>query len=146
MARTELNAKLEQIRAVRREVLDLLQDAPDADAALATPELRLWRNLGIVLLRFGDHMREHGNQIAGARQATGVGLSDVQRKLAEAEKAWGDLLGAVVGLTDADLDRVPDEGAWTVRETLDHILAAEENYLAGVRAGYAQRAAEPNAR
>ena len=146
MARTELNAKLEQIRAVRREVLDLLQDAPDADAALATPELRLWRNLGIVLLRFGDHMREHGNQIAGARQATGAGLSDVQRKLAEAEKAWGDLLGAVVGLTDADLDRAPDEGAWTVRETLDHILAAEENYLAGVRAGYAQRAAEPNAR
>lgn len=145
MARTELNAKLEQIRAVRCEVLDLLQDAPDADAALATPELRLWRNLGIVLLRFGDHMREHGNQIAGARQATGAGLSDVQRKLAEAEKAWGDLLGAVVGLTDADLDRVPDEGAWTVRETLDHILAAEENYLAGVRAGYAQRAAEPNA-
>ena len=146
MARTELNAKLEQIRAVRCEVLDLLQDAPDADAALATPELRLWRNLGIVLLRFGDHMREHGNQIAGARQATGAGPSDVQRKLAEAEKAWGDLLGAVVGLTDADLDRVPDEGAWTVRETLDHILAAEENYLAGVRAGYAQRAAEANAR
>jgi len=126
MSRHELQAKLDEIRAVRTEVLQYLQDVPDADTDLETPDLRTWRNLGIVLLRFGDHMREHGNQIAGIRQALGSGPTDVQRKLGAAEEAWGALLGVVAGLSDADLDAAPETGSWSIRETLDHILSAEK--------------------
>lgn len=139
MARTELTARLDEIRTLRNEVRALLEDIPDTDTDMETPGLRSWRNLGVVLLRFGDHMREHANQIAGARQELGSMPSDVQRKLAEAERAWGQLLGTLVGLDDEDLDRRPASGAWTIRETLDHILASETHYLEAVRAGYRQR-------
>ena len=110
MSRSELQTKLDEIRAVRTEVLQCLQDVPDTDTDLETPDLRTWHNLGIVLLRFGDHMREHGNQIANIRQALGNGPTDVQRKLGAAEAAWGELLGVVTGLTDSDLDAVPEAG------------------------------------
>ncbi len=142
MSRSELQAKLDEIRALRTEVLQYLQDVPDSDTDLETPAARTWRNLGIILLRFGDHMREHGNQIAGIRQAVGRGPTDVQRKLGAAEAAWGELLGAVAGLTDADLDAVPETGGWSMRETLDHILQAEAHYLDAVRSAFRQRASE----
>ncbi len=142
MSRSELQAKLDEIRATRTEVLQCLQDVPDSDTDLETPTSRTWRNLGIILLRFGDHMREHGNQIAGIRQALGRGPTDVQRKLGEAEEAWGELLGAVAGLTDSDLDVAPEAGGWSTRETLDHILQAETHYLEAVKSAFRQRASE----
>ena len=139
MSRSELQTKLDEIRAVRTEVLQCLQDVPDTDTDLETPDLRTWHNLGIVLLRFGDHMREHGNQIANIRQALGNGPTDVQRKLGAAEAAWGELLGVVTGLTDSDLDAVPEAGGWSIRETLDHILSAEMHYLDAVKSAYQQQ-------
>ena len=74
-------------------------------------------------------MREHNNQIAGTRQTIHVGYTDTQRNLAEAERAWGHLLGTMVGLTDEDLDRAPEEESWTIRETLAHMLWAETRYM-----------------
>ena len=50
-------------------------------------------------------MREHADQIAGARQTLEANYTDTQRKLAEDERARGNLLGTVVGLTVDDLDR-----------------------------------------
>ncbi len=139
MSRSELQAKLDEIQVVRTEVLECLQDIPDKDTELETPDLRMWRNLGIVLLRFGDHMREHRNQIAGIRQNLGRGPTDVQRKLGEAEEAWGSLLGVMTGLADADLDTVPETGGWSIRETLDHILQTEVYFLNGIKSAYSQQ-------
>ncbi len=137
MARTELNAKLDEIRQLRNEVLAQLQDVDDTAAALSTEQWSSYPTVSVLFLRFGDHMREHANQLTGARQALQVQATDIQRKLAEAEQAWGHLLGTVVGLTDADLDRVPAEGSWTVREILDHILMAESRYLQSIQAALA---------
>lgn len=135
MARAELDAKLEEIRSQRSELMALLQDTDDRHADLSTEEWSFWGTVGVLFLRFGDHMREHTSQIVGARQALGADMTDTQRKLAEAQRAWGQLLGAVVGLTDEDLDRVPEEGSWTIRETLDHILMAETRYKQALQNG-----------
>lgn len=72
-------------------------------------------------------------RVAGGRRGQ-ANYTDIQRKLAEAERAWGHLLGTLVGLTDDDLDRVPEDGAWTIRETLDHILWAETRYMGHIQA------------
>lgn len=138
MSRTELETKLEEIRAVRTEVLELLTALTDTETALETPDLGMSRNLGMALLRFGDHMREHKNQLVGARQSLGIGPTDAQRKLGDAEVTWGQLLGAVVGLSDSDLDTVPAEGEWSIRETLDHIHTGEQYYLKGVKSALSQ--------
>ncbi len=139
MARTELNAKLDEIRSRRNEVLARLQEVADTDASLSTEQWSMWPTVGVLFLRFGDHMREHANQITGARQALQANYTDTQRKLAEAERGWGHLLGTVVGLTDDDLDRVPEEGAWTIRQILDHILLAENRYLEAIQAALQER-------
>ena len=139
MARTELNAKLNEIRSCRDKVISLLQDVEDSASPLSTKEWSSYPTVGVMFLRFGDHMREHANQIAGARNALQAFLTDTQRKLAESERAWGHLLGTMVGLTDEDLDRVPEEGSWTVRETLDHILHAETRYMEHIQAALRER-------
>jgi uncharacterized damage-inducible protein DinB len=56
-----------------------------------------------------------------------------QRILAEAELAWGKLLGATVGLTDEDMALKPPEGGWSVLEVLEHVLKVERLYLATIR-------------
>ena len=51
-----------------------------------------------------------------------------RRILSLAQRAFGDLLGLLVGLSADLLDRAPREGEWSVREALRHILVIERRY------------------
>lgn len=128
MQREKIDALLAQIRATREETLHTLRDVTEADFALRT-DLQRWDDLRRVLLRFGDHMREHSNQLEDARQKTGTGPTMPQRMLAEAERAWGQLLAATVGLDDETASRQPDDGGWSALQVLDHIAEVEQNVL-----------------
>ncbi|HEX2281103.1 MAG TPA: DinB family protein, partial [Thermomicrobiales bacterium] len=84
-----------------------------------------------MFLRFSDHEEEHGLQIEHTlRSMLGWQPTKVQTILSSAERARGDLLASLVGLTDDDLDTVPvePEGEWPLRRTLAHALATEHNY------------------
>ncbi len=128
MQREKLDALLAQIRATREETLRTLQDVTEAEFALRT-DLQRWDDLRRVLLRFADHMREHSNQLEDARQKTGTGPTMPQRMLAEAERAWGQLLAATVGLDDETASHQPDDGGWSVLQVLEHIAEVEQNVL-----------------
>lgn len=132
MNRRALDDLLSQIRTRRTQVLDELADLTETEFAYPTAHQR-WSDVRRVLLRFGDHMREHANQVEGARQLNGHAPTMPQRMLAEAEVAWGKLLAATVGLSDAEMDAPPPDGGWTIRQVLEHILASEENYLRAIR-------------
>ena len=97
-------------------------------------EMKRWDDIRRVLLRFGDHMREHATQVAGTRDRVQREPTMPRRILAEAEIAWGRLLAATVGLTDEDLDREPPDGGWTIRQVLEHVRATEGQYLNAIRA------------
>jgi hypothetical protein len=128
MQREKLDALLAQIRATREETLHTLQDVTEAEFGLRT-DLQRWDDLRRVLLRFADHMREHSNQLEDARQKTGTGPTMPQRMLAEAERAWGQLLAATVGLDDESASRRPDDGGWSALQVLEHIAEVEQNVL-----------------
>ncbi len=132
MSNQELKAFLDDIRAAREETLAELVALTEDDFATPTDMVR-WDDVRRVLLRFGDHMREHSNQLEAARYAIDRGPTMPQRMLAEGEVAWGKLLAATVGLEDEDLDAQPADGSWTVRQVLSHILESERNYLEAVR-------------
>lgn len=132
MQRQKLDDLLAQIRAARQETLTTLNDVTEADFATPT-DLKRWDDLRRVLLRFGEHMREHSNQLEDARQKTGTGPTMPQRMLAEAERAWGQLLAATVGLSDESASQQPDDSGWSVLHVLEHILEVEQNYLAGAQ-------------
>ena len=128
MQREKIDGLLAQIRTTREETLRALQDVTEAEFALRT-DLQRWDDLRRVLLRFADHMREHSNQLEDARQKTGTGPTMPQRMLAEAERAWGQLLAATVGLDDESASQQPDDGGWSALQVLEHIAEVEQNVL-----------------
>ncbi|MBX3013094.1 MAG: DinB family protein [Caldilineaceae bacterium] len=139
--RQQIDALLAQIRLVRQETLATLQDVTENDFSIPT-DLKRWDDLRRILLRFGEHMREHTNQLEDARQKTGTGPTMPQRMLAEAERAWGQLLAATVGLTDATASQQPDDGGWSSHRVIEHILEVEQAYLAAAQRALAAQKQE----
>jgi len=137
--RHEIAALLAEIRQAREETLTELADVTEADFDVPTPLAR-WDSLRRILLRVGEHMREHASQMEGIRAGIGRAPTPPERMLAEAELVWGKLLAATVNLTDDDLDTTPADGGWTVREALQHMATVEKSYLEGARAGLADDA------
>ena len=141
MSRQQIDEVLTQIRAVRQETLATLQEVTEADFAIPT-DLKRWDDLRRLLLRFGEHMREHTNQLEDARQKTGTGPTMPQRMLAEAERAWGQLLAATVGLDDESAGQQPADGGWSALRVLEHMVEVEQNYLAAARRALAAQQAK----
>ncbi len=117
---------------MREQTLAETAGLTEADFALPTGMPR-WDDLRRVLLRFADHMREHASQAQAARVAAGHAPTPPERMLAEAELAWGMLLGVTVGLSDEDASTPPPDGGWSVVQVLEHVLKTEETYLNAVR-------------
>ena len=126
--RTEIMALLDEIRAAREETLTTLTGLTEADFDRPTSSER-WDSLRRVLLRFGEHMREHASQLEGIRAGIERSPNPPERMLAEAELVWGKVLATTVNLTDQDLDTKPTDGGWTVREALAHMATVEKSYL-----------------
>lgn len=136
--RTELSALLAEIRAAREETLTALTGVTEADFDLPTGNAR-WDSMRRVLLRFGEHMREHSSQLEGIRVGIGKAPTPPERMIAEAELTWGKLLATTSNLSDEDLDTIPADGGWSVREALAHIATVEKAYLALARAALANK-------
>lgn len=132
MSRERLDQMLAEIRQLREGTLAELAGLTEAEFPYPTDMVR-WTSVRRVLLRFGDHLREHGTQIAGTRTAIGREPTMPQLVLAEAEIAWGRLLAMTVGLTDEDLARKPADGSWSVQQVLEHIADSERGYLEAIR-------------
>jgi holo-[acyl-carrier protein] synthase len=131
--REHLDARLVEIRHVRAQALVTLAALTEETLAYPT-DIARWDDVRRVLLRFGDHMREHANQIDAVRVDAGRAPTVPQRILAEAEAAWGRLLASTVGLTDDDLHTKPSEEAQSIAEVLEQVLRSEQAYLRAIRA------------
>lgn len=84
-----------------------------------------------MTLRYADHDEEHAVQLADTLAHHDNGQQNrVHRLLAVNEILQGELLAALEGLTDADLDVRPADpaGEWSLRETLSHIIFVEHAY------------------
>lgn len=127
MSREQLDAMLAEIRAARAQTLTALADLDEKEFPLPTTDKR-WSEVRRVLLRFGDHLREHVTQIDAIRAGIGRSPSMPERILARSEEAWGLLLASMVGLQDDDLDKAPRPGDWTIRQVLEHFLKGENGY------------------
>jgi uncharacterized damage-inducible protein DinB len=56
--------------------------------------------------------------------------SQAERILSQYHQTYRDLTGALAGVRTEDLDRIPSEGEWSLREALNHMLGAEHGFLA----------------
>ena len=121
-----------QLQEIQQEILAELEGLQQPELKYATDNWR-WNTLRRVLLRFGDHLQEHTTQLIAAREDIGARQTMPQRMLAQAQLAYGRLLGALVGLTDDDLDKAPQPGEWSPREVLEHIVQTQCAYLGMIR-------------
>jgi uncharacterized damage-inducible protein DinB len=113
----------EAVEALVRATVDL----PDAE--MARPWV--WREYDEEGLRFAlllaqHELRDLAVRLAAMRPAP---PSQAQRILGQYHNAYRDLAGALAGLRDEDLDRLPKEGEWALREVIAHMLGAEYGFL-----------------
>ena len=132
MSDAEIKVYLDQMQAVQREILEELLGLDRRELKYATDNER-WNTVRRVLLRFGDHVREHTTQLVAAREDIGAEQTMPQRMLARAQEAYGVWLGAMLGLQDEQLDQVPDPGEWTPRQILEHMISTQHLYLDMIR-------------
>jgi uncharacterized damage-inducible protein DinB len=84
--------------------------------------------LRFALLMTHHELRDLAVRLAGRRQAT-----QAERILAQYHQTYRDLTGVLASVRTEDLDRVPADGEWPLRETLKHMLRAEHGFLARIR-------------
>ena len=77
-----------------------------------------------------DHEQMHAGQIYSLRYSMKkMQQSQMDRLMAETIKARANLISALIGLDDLDLDRqVPDDD-WTVRQIIEHTLYWERHSI-----------------
>jgi hypothetical protein len=75
-------------------------------------------------------LRDLAVRLAAMRPAA---PSQAQRILGQYHHAYRDLTGALAGVRDEDLDRIPKEGEWPLRDVIEHILGAEHGFLGTVQ-------------
>jgi len=77
-----------------------------------------------------DHEQMHAGQIYGLRYSMKkMQKGQVDRLMVETIKARADLISALIGMDDLDLDRqIPDDD-WTVRQIVEHTLYWERHSI-----------------
>jgi DinB superfamily len=115
------------VEALVRATVDL------SDADMDRPWV--WREYDEEGLRFAlllaqHELRDLAVRLAAIRPAP---PSQAQRILGQYHHAYRDLTGALAGVRDDDLDRVPKEGEWPLREVIQHMRGAEHGFLGVVQ-------------
>jgi hypothetical protein len=95
----------------------------------------VWREYDEEGLRFALLMAQHELRDLAVRLAAmrPAPPGQAQRILGQYHHAYRDLTGGLAGVRDEDLDRVPKEGEWPLREVILHMLGAEYGFLGTVQ-------------
>jgi hypothetical protein len=93
--------------------------------------------LRFALLMTHHELRDLAVRLAALRPAR----TQASAILAQYHQAYRDLTGALASVRTGDLDRVPAEGEWPVREVAEHALGAEYGFLTVCRFGLERRRA-----
>ena len=117
----------EAVEALVRATVDL----PDPEMGRTW----VWREYDDEGLRFSLLMTQHELRDLAVRLAAlrPAPPTQVQRILGQYHHAYRDLTGALAGLLDEDLDKVPREGEWPLREVVRHMLGADYGFLGVIR-------------
>jgi uncharacterized damage-inducible protein DinB len=84
------------------------------------------------------HEKQHTGQVWSVRDQLkllpGWGNRDLPALLADYYTSRSQLVTALFGLTDEQLDAKPGDGGWTIRETIEHVLYWDRNSIDTLKA------------
>jgi len=106
MATEQLEQQTARICEANGKLAAQLAQLTEGD--LARPTLYAWApTVGQFLVALASHPRGHLQQVASKRKALGL-------EQTSAQAAQGELEGALIGLTDEDLESVPEGQNWPI--------------------------------
>ncbi len=119
---------LETMRTQQRSPIERVKDVTEDQMLGPTTYGQRDVNARFMFYRLIAHEVEHTVHMAKTLNGLGIVQNEAAMILKQLQAARGELEGMLIGLSDEDLDRVPAEGEWSVREVVQHILDAEETY------------------
>ena len=143
MADTNVDVKaiIRQLQASFNQTLDVLFDLPQE--YLRQPCAHGCARGGTardLLVHNIFHEKQHTGQVWSVRDQLrllpGWGTHDLPTLLAEYYTARAQLIAALFGLTDQDLDAKPKDDGWTVRQTVEHVLYWDRDSIDALAAEY----------
>ena len=88
------------------------------------------------------HEKQHTGQVWSVRDQLrllqGWGNQDLPTLLADYYTSRAQLVAALFGLDDDQLDAKPKDGGWSIRETIDHVLYWDRNSIDTLQAEFQQ--------
>ena len=112
-----------------KKAISLSNEQLDNEVTIGSRELPVLN----VLYMLVAHPREHSihiNKILQANNAPTAMPTEAQMILSKAKESMGELLGTFARLEDSDLER--EFEGHSLREILEHLKRAHENYLAAI--------------
>jgi uncharacterized damage-inducible protein DinB len=86
------------------------------------------------------HEKQHTGQVWSLRDQLrllpGQGNQDLPALLADYYTARAQLIAALFGLADDQLDAKPEAGGWTIRETVEHVLYWDRDSIDALHAEF----------
>jgi len=108
-----------QLITQRIDTVSALTDVRSEDLNQKNQDGRTMRSVVRVM---HDHEMSHLVHVQKTRQALGALPTEAQMILAQALQARAALAAALVGLSDDDLERQPEDGQWSIREIVEHMI------------------------
>jgi uncharacterized damage-inducible protein DinB len=138
------------VRALIRELQEAFNQT--LDAVYDLPEDYLNQPCGHSCARGGSardllvhnifHEKQHTGQIWNIRDELrllqGWDNAPLYPILVDYYLSRAQLITSLFGLTDEQLDAIPPEGGWSVRQTLEHALGSERRSISALRAEFVQ--------
>jgi uncharacterized damage-inducible protein DinB len=133
-----VRATIRQLQHAFNDTLDVLYDLPQE--YLQQPSGHQCARGGStrdLLVHNIFHEKQHTGQVWSIRDQLrllqGWGHADLYQLLVEYYLARAQLIASLFGLTDEQLDARPPGGGWSVRQTIDHVLAADRSSIGALR-------------
>jgi len=147
----EVKKTIRRLQESFNETLDALYDLPQD--ALRQPCAHGCARGGTardLLVHNIFHEKQHTGQVWSIRDQLnllqGWGPRDLPALLADYYTARAQLVAALFGLTDEQLDAIPADGGWTIRKTVEHVLHADRHSIDALRAEQTERAQQAASR
>jgi uncharacterized damage-inducible protein DinB len=128
---SQVDQLIHRLEASMRESFEKIKEIPES--YLDEPCRHVCARKGHVwhlLTHNIEHERMHRGQIISARDSLRRLQQDRQsRLLADLYVARAELIAALIGLHDEDLDKAPKEGKWSIREVVEHVIYWDRNSI-----------------
>ena len=136
-----VRSMIQQLQASFNETLDVLYDLPED--YLGQPCVHACGRGGSardLLVHNIFHEKQHTGQVWNIRDELrllqGWDNASLYPLLVDYYLSRAQLISSLFGLADEQLDAVPPEGGWSVRQTIEHALGSERRSISALRDEY----------